>query len=144
VLLILVLTFNLYGTFSYYTNLSYQRENWRAAITMLHENYDPETTIAVFSFNAPFAPWSWYERQAAHPFPTLSTGTYAVASLNGQLNSLLAPTTNYQQIISFDYLRSLTDPNNQLPAALEKNGFGEIANYDYNTLGFIRIYARQY
>jgi hypothetical protein len=142
-LLSLVLVLNFYGIINYYTQPVYQREDWRAAIKMLHDNYSPTDTVVVFSFAGPFAPWQWYERQHPQIFPTLSTGTYDVETLGDQLNTIIAPAANYQNIIIFDYLRNLTDPKNALPAAFERNYYAESANFDYNTLGFIRIYTKQ-
>lgn len=138
---ILVLLVNLYGCFSYYTQGKLQKEPWREAIANLHEKYRTEDTIALFAFQDPFAPWRWYEKSEFNKFSTLATGSYYLANRE-QVRQLLLPVANYQQVITFDYLTSLTDPHNYLKEVLHDFGYTEKQNYDYNNLGFIRIYQR--
>lgn len=138
---ILVLLVNLSGCFSYYTKEKLQKEPWREAIANLHEQYQAEDTIALFSFQDPFAPWRWYEKNQPNKFPTLATGSYYLTDRE-QVRQLLLPVANYEQVITFDYLTSLTDPHNYLKEALHDFGYTEKQNYDYNNLGFIRIYQR--
>jgi hypothetical protein len=140
-LLLLVLALNLYGTFSYYTKADYQRENWRHAVATLHQDYNPSQTLVMFAYPAPFSPWSWYEAGYGQTFPTLATGTYDTKTL-GEIEATLSPAFGYNQVIVFDYLRSLTDSNNQIPTTLINNNFVETKIYDYKNLGFIRVYSQ--
>lgn len=141
-LLILLLSINLFGTYRYYTDANLQRENWRHALATLHQEYDENTTLALFSYMAPFSPWTWYEKSALHPFATLSTGNYDSKTLT-DIDSTLQPVLNYQNIIVFDYLRSLTDSRNLLPQYLLAHQYLETRILDYPNLGFIRIFQKQ-
>ncbi len=141
-LLILILAINVFSTFSYYTDTDLQRENWRHALTTLHQEYNSTDTLALFAYAAPFSPWTWYEQKAPAPFPTLSTGNYdtnAIINLDNTLQSV----TNYQNVVLFDYLRSLTDSSNLLPQYLLARNFTESRILDYPNLGFIRIYTQK-
>ncbi len=140
-LLILVLSINLFSTISYWKTPHLQRENWQHGLIQLHRHYDSSNTLAIFAYSAPFSPWSWYERQVNQPFPTLSTGSYDTSKLSN-LDQLLLPAKNYQYLIVFDYLRSLTDRENLLPQILDDFGFHQSQIYDYPNLGFIRIYSK--
>ncbi|MDO5561556.1 MAG: hypothetical protein Q4G02_02160 [bacterium] len=140
-LLILILAINLFSTFTYYTEPNLQRENWRHALNTLHQDYQTTDTLAVFTYEEPFSPWRWYEQKNNDQFPTLSTGNYDTSQLEN-LNIVLSPIGNYQNIIVFDYLRSLTDQENLLPKYLTNLGYTETRIYDYPNLGFIRIYSR--
>lgn len=138
-LLIYVLAINLFGTFAYYQSPLYQRENWRQAIQTLHQEYSSRNTLALFAYEQPFSPWRWYEMRYTDPFPTLTTGSYNTSEVNN-LGLMLQPISNYDYVITFDYLRSLTDQENLVPKTLELLGFEEIRQLDYPNLGFIRIY----
>lgn len=141
-LLILILAINIFSTFTYYTDANLQRENWRHALSTLHQNYDEEKTLALFAYAAPFSPWTWYERNSDQPFATFTTGNYDTNVLP-DLNSSLTPVHNYQNVIVFDYLRSLTDSQNLLPKYLLSHGYYESRILDYPNLGFIRIYSQK-
>lgn len=141
-LLILLLAINLFSTFKYYTDVNLQREDWRHALFTLHQNYDETKTLALFAYAAPFSPWTWYERDQLQPFATYATGNYNTAVLS-DLNSSLTPVLHYQNIILFDYLRSLTDSQNLLSQFLLNHGYYESQILDYPNLGFIRIYQQK-
>jgi hypothetical protein len=129
---------NINGTLTYYTVPVYQREPWRQLILNLHEQYSPEETLVVFAFPAPFAPWTLYEKNYERPFATLSSGSYDLG--DGIIPNRMMTMTNYPRVIVFDYLRSLTDRYNIIPKTLEQTGYSEVAIYDYNTLGFVRVW----
>lgn len=137
----LILLINLHGCLSYYTQEKLQKEPWREAVANLHQQYSPVDTIVLFSFKDPFAPWRWYEKDNLNKFPTLSTGSYHLAD-HQQTRQLLLPAANYKNIIVFDYLTSLTDPNNYIKEVLHDFGYTESQNYDYNSLGLIRVYQQ--
>lgn len=139
--IIYLIGLNLYGLQQYYTQTIYQRENWRSALLQLHHKYPTSDTIAVFAYTAPFSSWRWYEKDQPQPYPTLSTGNYDTNQLEN-LPQILNSALNYQHIIIFDYLRSLTDSQNRLPLFFEANGYFETFQLQYDNLGIIRIYTR--
>ncbi len=138
-LCILMLTLNLYGTARYYTDPTLQRENWRGLQQQIRRQYPAEKSVAVFSFPAPFAPWTWYDDGT---FPTFSTGTLT-ARAHQDLPNALKTLADVEYILVFDYLRDLTDPNNDIPAGLESLGFVQRDSIDYPGIGFVRVFTRQ-
>ena len=58
------------------------------------------------------------------------------------LRTQLKITENYRYLLVFDYLRTLTDPDNKLEPAVENLGFVGRGVIDYPNLGFVRIYTR--
>ena len=139
-LLAWLLFFNLAGVVNYYTQPASQRENWRHLLATLHQEYDPRETVAVFAYQAPFSPWMWYERDQPVPFVTVSTGSYDTSTMP-DLTTVLQPVTNYQRVIVFDYLRSLTDSRNLVPQTLQSWGWVEEKVLVYPNIGMIRIYS---
>jgi mannosyltransferase len=132
----ILLLINLYSTFSYYSQPRLQRENWRDLHKLVTHLY-PEKSMALFAFPEPFAPWIWYDQQS---YPAIATGTLAVRDAN--LDQTLKNCDNYTYVLVFDYLRSLTDPDNQLLASLKERGFQEMDFFDQTNIGFVRIYAQ--
>jgi mannosyltransferase len=134
----LFLSINIWGVLQYHLNPSYQRENWRSLHQEILLNYSPEETILLFSYTNPFSPWRWYDQDS---YPTLSTGKLYIKNTR-QLPDLLKTIGEYKYILLFDYLRDLTDPDDQLRTELWSLGFHEINTLDYPNIGFIRVFSR--
>jgi hypothetical protein len=132
-----LLSIQIYGITSYWTQPALQRENWRSLMNELAEKF-PEQTIAVFSFDDAFAPWRWYQSEQ---ITYVATGSFYVNNLPDPQQTL-SKTADFQQVLLFDYLRDLTDPDNVLPSTLNTLGFVEIGAIDYHNIGFVRIYQR--
>lgn len=133
--LAIVLAINLYGLWQYWTNPHLQREDWRGLKQQLVQTFPAPDTLAVFVFDEAFSPWRWYQPTA---LPSLS-----VSTANDQLlRARLKITENYRYLLIFDYLRSLTDPEDKLLLAIENLGFVGRGVIDYPNLGFVRIYTR--
>lgn len=135
-ILAVLLAINLYSTSQYYLQPRLQRENWRELHSIITQLY-PHKSIAVFAFPEPFAPWQWYDQTE---YPTVATGTLAVA--DAQLDQTTEVLNDYTYVLVFDYLRDLTDPNDQLLAAVQSQGFQEMDFLDQTNIGFVRIYAQ--
>jgi mannosyltransferase len=133
-----LLAINLFTTRQYYLVPQYQRENWKTLIEQVESRYPKTETIAVFTFPEAYAPWRWY---ADPQIKTLSTGTLNVRDLPN-LRQTLAPVTEYKYVVVFDYLRDLSDPNNQVLTEVEAYGYQTVDILDYPNIGFVRIYAR--
>lgn len=129
---------NIYGTYHYYVNPQYQRENWRSLFNQINANYDPQNTILIFSFNQPFAPWIWYSN---HQYPTYSFGQYHVDQV-ANLKKEVTIINSYQNVLLFDYLRDLTDPEDKLIKEIEALGYTGQGVIDYPNIGFVRIYHK--
>ncbi len=127
----------IFGLLSYWQQPLLQRENWRDLHATIVRDYPPAESIAVFAFDAPFAPWQWYDHSS---YPTLATGTYLAPGVD--LSLALKPALDYRFILVFDYLRTLTDPTDAIPEQLLNWGFKEVAILDQENIGFVRVYAR--
>lgn len=131
-----LLSISMISTAAYYTDTRLQRENWKHLHATILQEY-PKKSIAVFSFPEPFAPWTWYDRTN---YPKLSTGVIHVSQLN-DLSNTLKSVTNYDTVLVFDYLRDLTDPDDQILATMRGFGYTEVGAITYPGIGFVRIYS---
>lgn len=139
VIILALLVINLWSLVSYWQQPVLQRENWRNVIHQIEEMYQPSNTVVVFSFDHPFAPWRWY---AQEEFPTITTSLAPLQSLE-QAQQRLSAVDDYQNVIVFDYLRDLTDPNFLIDEVIQSKGFEMIEVLDDPRLGFVRFYYRQ-
>jgi uncharacterized membrane protein len=131
-------TLNLVGLTAYYTTPRLQREDWRGLQQQITTQYSPGSAVLVFAFPAPFSSWQWYDQAQ---FDTISTGYLGSQSLeftHQQLNRV----SEYRFVLVFDYLRTLTDPNDAILTSLESIGFKGVGVIDTPNIGFVRIYAR--
>lgn len=137
-----LLAIQLISTSLYLTQPQLQRENWRSLYQEITTRY-PDQAIAVYPYIAPYSPWVWYDRQLnpGTQYPTLSTQTLHISEV-ASVRDWLEPATEYRYIITFDYLRDLTDPNNQLLQEVEAFGYETIDIIDYPNIGFVRVYAK--
>lgn len=134
----LALLLNIIGTGQYWTQPQLQRENWRGLKETIAANFSPTQTIAVFSFDEAFAPWRWYEPPVLQ---ALATGNVFINNVD-DLNNTLKPLADFQYVLVFDYLRTLTDPDDRLLSAVESFGFTNRGVLDYPGIGFVRVYTR--
>lgn len=135
---IIVVLINLFSTYSYWTQPALQRENWRDLKQEIIRSFPTPDAIAVFSFDEAFAPWRWYWPDS---IPTLSTGKRSIEQVE-DLPAALREATDYRYILVFDYLRTLTDPNDLLPNTIESLGYEGRGVLDRPGIGFVRIYTR--
>lgn len=138
VLVFTILIINLTTTFSYYFNPTLQHENWRDLHTRIVSQFGNRQALVVFSHPEAFAPWRWYDDGQ---FPSLATGTLSV-SLIPNMREKFKVINDYQFILVFDYLRSLSDPDNLILKEIEAYGFKEIEAIDTPNIGFVRVFAR--
>ena len=139
ILLTSILVINIASTLAYWKNPLLQRENWRALVTEVEEKFPPNKTIIIFSFKEPYAPWRWYE---SGEIDALASGTYYFAELENPQNYFKV-VSDYDYVLVPDYLRDLTDPDDQILATLRNLGFEEIGAIDYPNIGFTRIYVKK-
>lgn len=138
VLVSAILIINLITTFSYYFDQTLQRENWRDLHTRIVSQFNNRQALAVFSHPEAFAPWRWYDDGQ---FPSLATGTLSVSQIP-DLREKFKTVNDYRYILVFDYLRSLSDPNDLIISEIEAYGFKEIEVIDTPNIGFVRVFAR--
>lgn len=133
------LAIQVFGLLRYWQDPLLQREPWRDAVSLVEQNYQPENSVVVFGFDAPYAPWRWYESEH---FPTLSTGLDPLDT-SQEAYEALAGVERYENVVLFDYLRDLTDPHREIEQILIRKGFREIAVWDYPNIGFVRLFYRE-
>lgn len=135
---ITVLVIQLIGTYQYYTRPELQREDWRGLKQEIIAKFPKNNAVAVFSFDESFAPWRWY---APGEIDELATGKLHIQDVEN-LVTTLKPITNYRYVLVFDYLRTLTDPDDILVTEVENFGYEGRGVLDYPGIGFVRIYAK--
>ncbi|MBU0578398.1 glycosyltransferase family 39 protein [Patescibacteria group bacterium] len=134
----ILLALNLSGTLQYHLNPNYQRENWKALYQNIATKYPASETVLLFSYPAPFSPWRWYDQIN---FPVITTGKLYIKNV-AQLSLKIKSVSDYQYVLLFDYLRDLTDPDDQLRSELWSLGFHEINTLDYPNIGFVRVFSK--
>jgi len=133
-----LLIINLFSTYAYWTKPELQREDWRGLSQEITNKFSKETTALVFAFDQPFAPWRFYDQTG---FKTFSSGSFYSGNLANPAKHF-KELTEYRQLLLFDYLRDLTDPDDLLVKVILDFGFQEIGVLDYPVIGFIRIYSQ--
>lgn len=132
-----ILIINLFTTVAYWTKPTLQRENWRALTQEITIKFPKNETAVAFSFNAPFAPWEFYDQAQ---FKTFSSGVYYLSNLENPAQTFKG-LGDYSYVLVFDYLRDLTDPDDLLLKTIRDLGFKEVGVLDYPHIGFVRIYT---
>lgn len=138
--LLLALTLSIVSLVSlqnYYSNPKLQRENWRSLHTEILHKY-PKNSIVVFSFTNPFAPWEWYD---SGDYPTFSTGALTISAAPNLLERSKV-LTQYDYILVFDHLRTLTDPTDMLLDIVKDFGYSQVELIEYPHIGFVRVFAK--
>lgn len=113
-----------------------QREPWKTAVASIASLADKKTLV-MFAFPEPFAPWRWYASPDIHTVAFVPIDLTAAA-----LTSRLQSTHQYDTVITFDYLRDLTDPKHEQTGFLETHGYEARFLKAYPGIGFIRFYTR--
>lgn len=133
-----ILIINLVTTTHYYFDKNLQREDWSTLHTQITNRFGNKQAIAIFSHPEAFSPWRWYD---GNDFPSLSTGTLSVSQVP-DLSEKFKTINDYQYVLIFDYLRTLSDPENKIPETVMSFGYKEIEVIDTPNIGFVRIYAK--
>jgi mannosyltransferase len=134
----LLLLVNLYSTTSYFFNPSLQRENWRDLHGEVTKLYPKENSIALFSHPAAFSPWRWYDDGS---YPEISTGKLHIDQVI-DMKEMFKPINDYQYVLVFDYLRTLSDPQDKIVKEVMSYGYQQIDIINYPNIGFVRVFAR--
>jgi uncharacterized membrane protein len=135
---VLLLVINCLSAWSYYTQPRLQREDWRSLHHRIIDRYPADRSLVIFAFDAPFAPWRWYDD---HSYPTLSLEPLAIPN-DEALAEKMKHITQYQYVLVFDYLRDLSDPQDRLGSQVEAFGYQPVEALDQPNIGFVRVYSR--
>lgn len=134
----LVMLVSFVGLGIYYGNTRFQREDWRGAVRYV-ESQDPNKSVAIFEFSAPFAPYEWYSIGKIKTSGILP-GLVAKPEI---VESQIRKVALNENIYLFQYLQELTDPSNLVKGWLETNGFTLIGIRDFSGVGFVYNYRKQ-
>ncbi len=134
----LLLVINVWGTLAYYRQPQYQREDWRAVQTWVRSRYPATKTVAVFAFPEAFAPWRWYDDDG---YSVIATGQLHVDQVP-DLAEVLKPVTEYEYVVTFDYLNDLSDPARKVNQVLRSLGYTEVELRSWPGVGFVRIWSK--
>ncbi|MFA6814655.1 MAG: hypothetical protein GX943_01635 [Candidatus Pacebacteria bacterium] len=139
ILLLSIFAIHLFALTNYWLKPQLQRENWRTLVGEIEQSFGLGKSVAVFSFSAPFAPFEYYQEDY---LATFATGSFYLPN-ESDLPNKIKVLADYDYVLLFDYLRDLTDPQDQLPSLIKDLGFAEIGVYDYPNIGFVRIYTKE-
>jgi mannosyltransferase len=134
----ILLVINFYSTYNYYTSPELQRENWRDLYDQVVTLYPKENSVAIFSHPAAFSPWRWYDNGS---YPEISTGTLHVDQVI-DMKEKFKEINDYDYVLVFDYLRSLSDPENKIVSEVTAYGYQQIDIINYPGIGFVRVFAK--
>ncbi len=139
VLLSAALIINLFSTYAYWTQPTLQREDWRGLSQEIAAKFPVDSTVLVFGFDQPFAPWRHYDQAG---FKTISSGVFYANDLENPAEQF-KELSEYRYVLLFDYLRDLTDPDDILVQVILDLGFRQTGMLDYPLIGFVRIYSQE-
>lgn len=127
-----------FSIWQYATNPLTQRENWRELHAKIVTTYPAYSSVVIFSFDEPFAPWSWYDDGQ---YPILVAPVVHITEQT-DLRPVLEKASDSRQVLMFDYLRDLTDPQHRLSREIEEYGFIEVETVDQPLIGFVRVFMK--
>lgn len=113
---------------AYYLNPKFQREDWRGAVSFVSKNLD-DRSIAIFEYDEIPAPVRYYADD--------------LSSLRAGLSSnLTEDLKDKNKIYLFEYLADIYDPKRLVERKLEYLNFVETKTYDFQGVGFVKLYVK--
>lgn len=135
--MVMVICGQLAALVAYWTYPQNQRENWKDAIWQL-ESISDEDSGLVFAFNAPFAPFVWYESRGLTTYTIPSNAPVDLESINIYFEPVLV----HDQVIVFEYLMDLTDPHRYIFSWLRSQNFQKNHTFQYPGIGEISVWIK--
>lgn len=117
------------GNFIFWTNPSFQRENWREAARLISK----DDSLSIVNFPDIFAPLKFYAPQVYFYPDQISVGKMK-PDLDQSLPLVLS---DKETIFVFDYLSDLTDRKRSILTWLKRAGFKQEPTHNVNGVGFI-------
>lgn len=136
--LLILFAINISGTYQYYTNPKLQRENWLDLRNQIRSEFNSKDTAIIYSFDNTFAPLVWYD---ISEFKNISTKYLYIKNVPDLANTL-KPALEYKNVLVFDYLRDLTDPDREIDIYLKNNGYEEVRAITYPNIGPVRVFVK--
>ncbi len=124
-------------TFIYLLNPTYQREDWKEAISYLNQNAT-ENSMVLFEYNEIIAPYIYYNGKLDRAMP----GLKQLPALTTDNIIDLDSKSKVERIYLVEYLEGISDPNNLLVMKIENIGFKNTQIVNFNGVGFIKLYSK--
>lgn len=112
----------------YYTNPKFQREDWRGAINFVSQKVDNHTLIVFENTEIP-APAKYYSSDLTN-------------FRSGLSDNLINELTETKKVFLFEYLVDIYDPNGLVEQKIKSLNFIEAKVYDFQGVGFIKLYVK--
>ncbi|KKS14032.1 MAG: hypothetical protein UU67_C0009G0003 [Candidatus Daviesbacteria bacterium GW2011_GWB1_41_5] len=129
----IILAISSISLFIYYTNPVFQREDWRAVARFLDNISGPK--LVLFEDNHVKFPYLYYAKDLKDAHPGLkkvqAREIEDVTDITGK------------KVYLFDYLVEITDPKRLINQKLKSLGYKQTNLYNFNGVGFIRLYEIQ-
>ncbi len=136
---ILLFFVNISSVYRYYSDATFQREQWRQAVTDIENQKNLNTSIVVFVFPEPFAPWNFYQQ---NKIDAIGITQKIVLTDEDLIKRLYPRLIEKSTIYFFHYLTGLTDKEAKVEKYLSKNSYKEIEVKNYPGVGFISVYQK--
>lgn len=132
-LLAIALSINLISVSIYFLNPKFQRENWRAAVSWVHQNSTPQT-LALFESTFSVAPFDYYNHDRVKAVGALDSFVADSLKVKEKVKAIAG---DHNKIFLFQYLSGITDPQGLVFKELTTQGFVNTATRDFPGVGFI-------
>lgn len=138
-LIAIFILIGVFGIFAQNFILINRKEDWRGAVKFVESNTPSKnSTLVVFEFIAPFAPWQWYAKNDIE-----AIGVVPSVAKRSDLDINLSPSLSGKKTVYlFEYFADVTDPNRLVRKYLEENQFKEKSHSEFNNIGFIYEFWR--
>lgn len=117
------------GNFIFWTDRSFQREDWRAAAKLVSKN----KSLTIVNFPGVFDPLKFYAPDVYY-YPNQESLGKIRSDLDQSLPLILS---GKNTVFVFDYLSDLTDKKRSILSWLLRAGFNEQPTHNINGVGFI-------
>lgn len=123
---------------AYYLNPKFQREDWRGAANFLKHKLDEKSAV-LFEDNHIKFPYVYYQKNLTNTYPGLRKIQAKTIDDVENLEVILA---EKNRAYVFEYLVEITDPSRLLEKKIKQLGFTQKDVYNFNGVGFVRLYQR--
>ncbi len=137
IFLITVFLIELFCSFVYLLNSTYQREDWKGVVNFLRSQ---EPAIILFESSGTLAPFDYYANGNLNAKGSLRDFPAKDESALIDLENLLK---NSKEVYLVDYLVQISDPQRLVAKKLDRLGYQKVSIKDFNGVGFVYHYLKK-
>ncbi len=138
-LILSILAISIFNLSLYFSNIKFQREDWREATKFIESNVK-ENELVVFANPEPFAPYQWYAKDLSN---TLGATNNIAADYEKTYKNLEPYLRNKTGVYYFEYLQDIMDPQRVTYDILLSEDFSNKEIYSsFNGVGNIIYLSR--